>query len=153
MKSVQRGYIKTNTTSYIPTSKTLLNRNAIINPQNKDDKCFLYAIPISAYYDEIDKTVPSRVSKNLLKCCEQLNIENIEFPPKRKDVEQFEKDNPDISITIFEYDGFEEIKKNGNQGIIINDVRVSSYPLKRKHLVELLIIKDRIKDDNKGKIT
>ena len=57
MKSVQRGYIKTNTRSYIPTPKTLLNRNAIINPQNKDDKCFLYAIPISAYYDEIDKSI------------------------------------------------------------------------------------------------
>ena len=111
MKSVQRGYIKTNTRSYIPTPKTLLNRNAIINPQNKDDKCFLYAIPISAYYDEIDKRVPSRVSKNLLKCCEQLNIENIEFPPKRKDVEQFQKNNSDISITIFEYDGFEKKKE------------------------------------------
>ena len=46
-----------------------------------------------------------------------------------------------------------DLKKKGNEGIIINDVRVSSYPLKRKHLVELLIIKDRIKDDNKGKIT
>ena len=45
-----------------------------------------------------------------------------------------------------------DLKKNGNEGIIINDVRVSSYPLKRKHLVELLIIKDKIKDDNTGKI-
>ena len=66
---------------------------------------------ISACYDEIDKRVLSRISKNLLKCCEQLNVQYIEFPPKIKDVEQFEKDNPDISITIFEYDGFEIIKK------------------------------------------
>ena len=45
-----------------------------------------------------------------------------------------------------------DLKKNGNEGIIINDVRVSSYPLKRKHLVELLIIKDKIKDKDTDEI-
>ena len=35
----------------------------------------------------------NRISKNLLKCCERLNTDNIEFPPKIKDIEQFEKDN------------------------------------------------------------
>ena len=59
-----------NIRSYIPTPKKLLNKNAIINPQNKDDKCFLYVIAISVYYDEIDERVPSRISKRLLKCCE-----------------------------------------------------------------------------------
>ena len=92
-----------NTRSYIPTPKKLLNKNAIINLQNKDNKCFLYATAISVYYDEIDKKPPSRISKNLLKCYERLNIDNIEFPPKIKDVEQFEKDNPDNSIIIFEF--------------------------------------------------
>ena len=115
----------------------------------------MYAIAISVYYDEIDKKHPSRISKNLLKCCERLNIDNIEFPPKMKDIEQFEKDNFDISVTIFEYDGFQNIKKdehNTKEGIKINDVRVSPYALKRKHLVELLIIKERIKDENTGEI-
>ena len=90
----------------------------------------------------------NRISKNLLKCCERLNTDNIEFPPKIKDIEQFEKDNPAISITIFEYDGFQKIKEdedNTKEGIKINDIRVSPYPLKRKHLVELLIINDKIK--------
>ena len=32
----------------------------------------------------------------------------------------------------------------------INDVRVSPYALKRKRLVELLIIKEKLKDENKG---
>ena len=109
--------MKINTRSCVPTPKKLWNKNAIINPQNKDDKCFLYAIAISAYYNEIDKRVPSRISKNLLKCCERLNVQYIKFPPKIKDIEQFEKSNPDISITIFEYDGFEKIKQNGNEGI------------------------------------
>ena len=73
----------------------------------------------------------------------------IEFPPKIKDSEQFEKDNPNISTTIFECDVFEKIKEdkdeeNTKEEIKINDVRVSPYALKRKHLVELLIIKDKI---------
>ena len=95
------------------------------------------------------KKHPSRISKKLLKCCERLNIENIEFPPKIKDVEQFEKHNPNISITIFEYDGFEN---NNMEGIKINDVRVSPYALKRKHLVELLIIIVKTKDENTNQI-
>ena len=144
-----------NTRSYISTPKKLLNKNAIINPQNKDIRCFLYATAISVYYDEIDKKHPSRISKNLLKCCERLNIDNIEFPPKIKDIEQFEKDNRDISITIFEYDGFHKIKEDENstkEGIRIKDVRVSHYALKRKHLVELLIIKEKTEDEGTNEI-
>ena len=113
----------------------------------------MYAIAISVFQDKIDKGVPSRISEKLWECCERLNIENIEFPPKIKDIEQFEKDNTDISVTIFEYDGFQKIKEdedNIKEGIKSNDVRVSPYALKRKHLVELSIIKDEIEDDNTG---
>ena len=144
-----------NTRSYISTPKKLLNKNAIINPQNKDSKCFLYATAILFYYDEIDKKHPSRISKNLLKCCERLNIDNIESPPKIKNIEQFEKDNRDISITMFEYDGFHKIKEDENstkEGIRIKDVRVSHYALKRNHLVELLIIKEKTEDEGTNEI-
>ena len=79
------------TRSYIPTPKKLLNKNAIINPQNKDSKCFLYATAILFYYDEIDKKHPSRISKNLLKCCERLNIDNIESPPKLRILSSLKK--------------------------------------------------------------
>ena len=126
-----------------------------MNPKNKDNKCFLYATAISVYYDEIHKKHPSRISKNVLKCCKRLNIENIEFPPKIKDIEQFEKDNPDISITIFEYDRFHKIKEDENstkEGIRIKDVRVSPHFLKRKHLVELLNIKEKTEDEDTSEI-
>ena len=77
-----------------------------------------------------------------------MNIDNINFLPSIKDVEQFEKNNTDISITIFEYRGFHKIKEDDNDNentkewIVIKDVRVSTYALKRKHLVELLIAKE-----------
>ena len=94
--------ITPNARTYIPTPKKILYKNAVRNPQNKNDKCFLYAIAISAYYDGIDKKHPSRICKDLLHFCERLNINNIEFPRKIKDMEQFEKNNPNISITIFQ---------------------------------------------------
>ena len=67
-----------------------------------------------------------------------------------KDAAHVEKDNLDISITIFEYGGFHKIKddiddENTKEGIVIKDARVSPYALKMKHLVELLIIKDKEK--------
>ena len=102
------------TRSYIPTPKKLANKNPIINLQNKDDKCFLYSTSISVYYDEIDKKYPGRVSKKLSEYRERLNIDNINFPRSIKDIQQFEKDNPDISITSFEYGGFHKIKEDDN---------------------------------------
>ena len=109
---------------------------------------FLYATGISVFSDELGNKNLERISKKLLKCCERLNIDNINFLPSIKDVEQFEKNNTDISITIFEYGGFHKIKEDDNDNentkewIVIKDVRVSTYALKRKHLVELLIAKE-----------
>ena len=109
---------------------------------------FLYATGISVFSDELGNKNLERISKKLLKCCEWLNIDNINFLPSIKDVEQFEKNDTDISITIFEYGVFHKIKEDDNDNentkewIVIKDVRVSTYALKRKHLVELLIVKE-----------
>ena len=119
---------------------------------------FLYAVGISVSSDELGDKNLGRISKKLLKCCERLNVDNISFQPTIKDIEQFEKDNPDISFTIFEYGGFDKIKEddNGNEkikeGIVIKDLRVSPYALKRKHLVKLLIIKEKVKDKDTNEI-
>ena len=136
--------------SYIPTPKELANKKAIINPKSNDNKCSLYSAGISVFIDELGNKNLERISKKLLKCCERLNVDNINFPPTTKDIEQFEKDNLDISVTIFEYGGFHKIKEDKNtentkDGIVIKDVRVSPYALKRKHLGELLVIKDKEK--------
>ena len=83
---------------------------------------------------------------------ERLNIDNTGFPPKMKDIEQFEKD---VSFIIFEYDGFHKIKKDESstkEGIRIEDVRVSPYALKRKYLVELQIIKEKVEDEDTNEI-
>ena len=61
-------------------------------------------------------------------------------------------------IFLLQYGGFHKIKKddNGNENIkeriVIKDLRVSPYALKRKHLVELLIIKQKVKDKDTNEI-
>ena len=107
------------------------------------------------FSDELGNKNLERIYKKISKCCERLNIDNINFPPFIKDIEQFEKDNTDISITIFEYGGFHKIKEedeNMKEGILIEDVRVSLHALKRKHLVELLVIKEKAFYHNKKHI-
>ena len=99
--------------SFILTWKKLADKKTI-NPENKDDKCFLYGTATSGFSDELCNKNLERISKKLLKCCERLNIVNINFPPSIKDIEQLEKDNPEISMTIFEYDGFQKIKEDDN---------------------------------------
>ena len=55
MSLVQRG-------SYIDSPKWLKNKKSTINPKNKDDKCFQYAITILLNHEQILKDL-QRISK------------------------------------------------------------------------------------------
>ena len=115
---------------FVLTPKKLADKKAIINQKNKDDKYFLYATGISVFSDELGNKNLEIISKKLLKCCERLNIDHINFPPSIKDFEQFEKDSLDISIRIFENGAFHKRKEDDNddntkEGILSKDVRVS----------------------------
>ena len=48
--------------SYIDSLKWLKNKKATINPKNKDDKCFQYALTVALNYEKIKKD-PERTSK------------------------------------------------------------------------------------------
>ena len=78
--------------SFVLTPKKLADKKAIINPKSKYDNCFLYATCISVFYDELGNENLERISKKLLIFCKRLNIDNINFPPSIKEIEQFEKD-------------------------------------------------------------
>lgn len=94
--------------SFIPTPKQLENKKAVIDPKNNHNICFLYFLRF------LYKSNPRRISKKLLEYCKSINISNIKFPPTIQDTDQFEKDNSNISITIFEYGGFSK-KTNENE--------------------------------------
>ena len=82
---------------------------------------FLYATTISIFYNYLHKKNPGRINKKLPNYCKLLNIDNINFPPAIKHIQQFEKDNPTISITIFEFGGIKKIDDDNNDDDDDND--------------------------------
>ena len=84
--------------SYIPLPNFIMRKKAIINMENKDDKCFLWSI--LRYLHSREKH-SSRID-DLKKYENDLNFEQINFPIKDKDIIKFEKQNPDLpGINIF----------------------------------------------------
>ena len=83
--------------SFIDTPIDLKNKNATINPNNNDNKRFLYSVGISIFFLEyLNAKNPSKITKKLLNYCKQFNVDNISFPPNGKDIDLFGKDNPTI---------------------------------------------------------
>ena len=83
--------------SHIPTPTRIKGKQAIVNVKNKDQKCFLYSVLASVYPQ---KENPNRVSKykNYLKT---LNTKGIEMPMAVKDIDKFEKMNPEYNINVY----------------------------------------------------
>ena len=86
--------------SYIDLPKELKNKNAIINMKNEDNKCFLWCV-LRALNPK-DKNA-ERIDKDLKSKEHTLNMEGIAYPVELKNIKRFEKQNPDISISILGY--------------------------------------------------
>ena len=121
--------------SYIDLPKELKNKKAIINMKNEDNKCFLWCV-LRALNPSNDKH-PSRIDKDLKSKEDTLNMEGITYPVDFKDIKRFEKQNPDISISVL---GYGKDKK-------VYPLQISEYTKvkrkdERKHNITLLLIKD-----------
>ena len=118
--------------SYIDLLKELKNKKAIINMKNEDNKCFLWSVlralnPTDNHPERIDKDLKSKE--------DTLNMEGIAYPVELKDIKRFEKQNPDISISVLGYSKDERIYP----------LEISKYTKSkegRKHDIVLLLIKD-----------
>ena len=117
-----------NAGSYIDLPEALKNKHAIINMKNQDEECFKWCV-LRALYPK-DKNA-ERIDKDLKSKQDTLNMKGIRYPVNFRDIDRFESQNPEISITILGYN---------------KDERV--YPLKIsrytgcKHDITLLLIKD-----------
>ena len=69
--------------SYIDSPKWLKNKKATINPKNKDDKCFQYALTVALNYEKIKKD-PQRISK-IKPFIDQYDWKEIDFSSHGKD--------------------------------------------------------------------
>ena len=84
--------------SYIPLPDFLMRKKAIINMENKDDKCFLWSV---LRYLHPQEEHSSRIN-DLRKYENDLNFKGISFPVKVKDIQKFENQNPDLpGINVF----------------------------------------------------
>ena len=70
----------------------------MINPQNKDEECFKWAVIAALHHEEI-KHNPERIS--LLKSYEnQYDWKGLEFPVSIKKIDKFEKNNPSVAVNV-----------------------------------------------------
>ena len=119
--------------SYIPLPEKLASKKAIINPKNRDNECFKWAVtralnPTSCHAERIDKKLKEKAK--------ELNWDGISFPTPLKDIDTFERNNSTISINVA---GYSEIDQE--HGIYKNEahlLRTSNY--EREHKVDLLLI-------------
>ena len=117
--------------TWLPLPKELANKKAIINVKNKDNKCVLWCVLRVLNAKEHNQ---ERIDKELKKKENTLNMEGIGYPVSLKDIDKFERQNSNISITVF---GYEE---------------KSVYPLRnsnntdREHKITLMLIEqDEVK--------
>ena len=119
--------------TWIPLPKELADKKAIINIKNKDNKCFLYCILRALNPKEHNAEI---LDKKLMEKENTLNMEGIEYPVSFKDIKKFEKQNPNISITVLGY----------NEKDKVHPLSVSEYVYNREHNIILLLIeKDGVK--------
>ena len=125
--------VLTRGSSYVEFSEWLKSKKAVINPQNKDEECFKWAV-IAALHHEGIKHHPERIS--LLRPYEnQYNWKGLEFLVSIKKIDKVEKSNPGISVNML-FNNTKIQKKN------MYAVRRSERNMKCKKQVTLLMIVD-----------
>ena len=122
--------------TYIKSSKWILNKRATINPKNKDNKYFQYAITTALNHQKVENH-PERIS-NIKPFIDQYNWKGIDFPAGIKKWKKFEQNNREIALNIL------YVPPNTKT---INLAYKSIYNRKRKNQVVLLMITDNKQSD------
>ena len=85
--------------SCIKSPEWVLNKIAIINPKNENNKCFQYSIAVALNNQNIENH-PERISKNIKHFIDQYDWKGIDFSARIKDWETFEKNYKKIALNI-----------------------------------------------------
>ena len=117
--------------SYIELPKWLKSKKAVINPQNKDEECFKWAVIAALHHEEIKKD-HQRISR-LRPYEKQYNWKGLEFPVSVKKIDKFEKNDPGIAVYVL-------FSNNKNQNIYT--ARRSECNVKCKNQANLLMVVD-----------
>ena len=123
-----------NAGSYIDLPPFLKNKKAIINMQNKDNECFMWSV-LRALNPK-DKNA-ERIDNDLKSKQDTLNMKGIKYPVSFRDIDRFESQNPNISISVIGY----------NQDERVYPLKVSKYT-GCEHDITLLLIKEVVEEKN-----
>jgi len=115
--------------SYIELPQWIAMKKAVINPQNKDEECFKWAVIAALHHEEINNN-PERITK-LKPFAERYNWGGLEFPVALNKIGKFEKNNPEIAVNVL----FASQKS-------IYIAHRSDYNSKRRKQANLLMIVD-----------
>ena len=117
--------------SYIELPEWIKNKKVVVNPQNKDEECFKWAVIAALHHGDI-KHNPERISQ-LRSYENQYNWKGLEFPVSIKKVNKFENNNPGIVVNVL-------FSKRKSQNIYT--LRRSEHNVKCKKQFNLSIIED-----------
>ena len=117
-----------NAGSYIDLPPFLKNKKAIINMKNQDEKCFMWSV-LRALNPK-DKNA-ERIDNDLKSKQDTLNMQGIRYPVNFRDIDRFESQNPEISISVLGY----------NKDERVYPLKVSKYT-GCEHDITLMLIKD-----------
>ena len=117
-----------NAGSYIELPAALKNKKAIINMKNQDEKCFMWCVLRALNPKDRDA---ERIDKDLKSKQDTINMKGIRYPVSFRDIDRFESQNPEISISVLGY----------NKDERVYPLKVSKYT-GCEHDIVLLLIKD-----------
>ena len=88
--------------TFIPLPARIKNKRTVINMQNEDNQCFKWCVVRAL--NPVEKN-PNRITQDLRDQSRRLDWSELNFPVDLKQIKIFEKNNPDISINVFGYEG------------------------------------------------
>ena len=117
--------------TFVEFPEWLKSKRCVMNPQNNDNKCSQYSIILSLYHEQIKNNF-FRISK-IKPYINNLNWNNINFPPQEQDYKTLEMNNKSIALNIL---------SNLHNTRKISNVYKSEFNKTRKNQVILIIITD-----------
>ena len=124
-----------NASSYIDLPEFLKNKKAIINMKNQDNECFKWCVLRALNPVEKNK---ERVDKDLISKQNTLNMKGIKYPVSFRDIDRFESQNPNISISVMGY----------NKDERVYPLKISKYT-GCEHDITLLLLKEEENGEKK----
>ena len=115
--------------SWIKLDKFLASKKAVTNMENEDNERFKWCVTRALNMKNKNN---ERIDKELIEKSKELNWKGIEFPFKLNQIAKFEKNNPDISVSVFRF-------KN-KKPIPLNELK--NYG--RKYHIDLLLISNEM---------